>query len=359
MIGMLIGHIARSACALPLAIVSGILAVCGLYTCMKCVCCKARDCTCCKRFLRVIGHDKFDDFELMVLVHEATFDRREDKRTTKVRITAGSHRVATQGVSNAIFQQPLHITVEQGTRRINLDLTDANQRVLATLTLDVMDHILGPKTLKPETVYPMVMKGSKGVRNPKLKLTMVVGSGTDTERGLMQNVSSDIDILVRQQLRKAKELTSSESGGLSEMEVLKQACAGPLEVFEGLGKTAQVYMAVVGPPTSRRWMLGVWQDKKSYESREHAPTEIDLLKIQGVQADPVRLNVFVINYYDESRVRQTISFRRIDRARDVWVEILHLLVEKAHQQKRDKRYEKSVSKGSCKTVRRGGHSERS
>lgn len=348
MIGLLIGHVFRSACAAPIAIAAAILAICG---CVKCMRCRARDCMCCKRCLRIVGHDKFDDFELMILVHEATFERKEEKRTTKVRVSAGAHQVSTQNVSNGIFQQPLHLTVEQGTRRITMDLLDGYSRVLATLTLDVVDHVLGPKTLKPEQVYPMLQKGSKGVKNAKLKITMVVGAGSDTERGLMANVSSDIDILVRQQLRKVKE-SSSVKEGSSEMDVLKEACSGPLEIFEGLGKTAQVYMAVLGPPSARRWMIGIWQDKKDFAARKHAPTEIDLLKIQGVQADPVRLNVFVINYYDESRVRQTISFRRIDRARDVWVEILHLLVEKAHVMHKSMKKTKSESRGVSK--RRGG-----
>lgn len=277
-----------------------------------------------------------------MLVHEAMVESEKAKQTTVVRVTAGSHSVRTDPNSNGIFQQPLHITVEQGTSQVVVDLLDTSGRVLATLALDIMDHILKPKKISPETVYPMKQR-SKGIRNPKMKLTLVVNSGSDPEMGFLSGagISSDVDILVRQQLRKAKQEGLNPSGeGLSEMQILKQACAGPLEIFEGLGKTSSVYVAVLGPPTSRRYVLGIWDDKHSYDAKRHPFSEVDLLRIQSVQADPTRHHVFVVNYFDESRVPQTLTFRRMDRARDVWVEILYLLVTKARdsvkKHKRDK-----------------------
>merc|ERR1719265_3034203 len=297
--------------------------------------------------LRVTGHDEFDDFELMMLVHEAQFEKREAKMTTVVRVTAGSHVVKTDPNSNGIFQQPLHITVEQGTQRVVVDLLDTHDRVLATLTLDCQEHLLEPRSLQPEMIYVMKQKG-KGVRNPKIKLTMVVGNSSDAEKGLLSGVSSDVDILVRQQLRKAKEEGKEQGQGeaISEMEVLKQACAGPLELFEGLGKTTSVFVAVLGPPTSRHWVLGIWGDKRDFAAKKHALKEVDLLKLQSVQADPTRHHVFVINYYDESRVRQSLTFRRIDRARDVWVEILHALVQKVRDARKERKSDRAKTHSS-------------
>merc|ERR1719409_1554855 len=102
----------RSAMVVPCTIVASIVAIATLLGCVKCMHCRLRDCTCLKRFLRFSGHDRFDDFELMMLVHEAMFERREAKLTTVVRVTAGLHSVRTDPNSNGIFQQPLHITVE-------------------------------------------------------------------------------------------------------------------------------------------------------------------------------------------------------------------------------------------------------
>merc|ERR1719316_2522602 len=125
----------------PCAIFASVMV---LFGCMKCAQCRLRDCACLKRFLRLSGHDRFDDFELMMLVHEATFERKEAKLTQVVRVKAGLHSVRTDPNSNGIFQQPLHITVEQGTEQIIVDLMDTHDQVLATMSLDTVEHILKP-----------------------------------------------------------------------------------------------------------------------------------------------------------------------------------------------------------------------
>merc|ERR1719183_1957734 len=106
-----------------------------------------------KRFLRAIGHDEFDDFEVMIMVHEAMFERREAKLTTVVRITAGSHHVRTDPNSNGIFQQPLHIFVEQGTKTITVDLMDSPDRILATLGFDPVKDVLKVPVHQAERIY--------------------------------------------------------------------------------------------------------------------------------------------------------------------------------------------------------------
>lgn len=288
----------------------------------------------------MIGHDKFDDFELMVLVHEAMFEHKDAKMATIVRLTAGAENVSTDQVSNGIFQQPLHIMVQQGTTQILVELlapTTLGFKVLANLKLDTLKDALGSGSMQAELVHQMKSK-DKGIGHPKIKLTIVANMEDDAESGLMPGgMGSDVDILVRQQLRKAKEEGKDLDGGLSEMEVLKHACAGPLERFEGLGKTHGVYVGVIGPPTSRHWVLGIWLNKADFESKDPPIEQVDLLKIQSVQADPERLHVFVVNYFDSHRVHQALTFRRVDRARDVWVEILHILVVKAHEQKHSRK----------------------
>lgn len=332
MLGLLLGN-TRMLLGGPLAIcgvIAGIVAICG---CMKCLKCRLRDCGCCKRLLRCLGHDEFDDFDLMILVHEANFESR-DKLNVVVQVTAGSHVVKTDPCAGGMFQQPVHIFVEQGTHDVTVDLLDNKGRILATLELEVMGHILAEHSLQPEMVYSMKQKG-KGISKPKIKLTMVASMQGDAEKGLLTDMDMDVDILVRQQLKKAKQ-EGIEHGqeGLSELDVLKAACAGPLELFEGLGKTRNVYVAVIGPPIAKRYVLGIWGSQNDYEHKKNAMQEIELLKIELVQGDPTRHHVFVVKCFDEARVRQTLTFRRIDRARDVWVELLHLLVMKAREQKK-------------------------
>jgi hypothetical protein len=284
------------------------------------------------------GHDEFDDFELTILVHEAMFEKKESKLTTMVRVTAGPHEVKTDTNSNGIFQQPLNVTVEQGAHTIMVDLLDSHERMLASLPLDTMEHVLGPSGMQSEMIYNMKPKG-KGIRNPKIKLTMICSSAVDEESVLLSGVSTEVDIFMRQQKHKAEQEGRADAG-MSEIDLLKDGCSGPLELFEGLGKTANVYAAVLGPPVSRRWALGIWSDKHKYDAKSKAIQEVDLLKVKSVQADPSRHHVFVVNYVDESRHRQSLTFRRIDRARDVWVEMLHVLVRKVHDAKEATRQER-------------------
>merc|ERR1719253_2138115 len=141
------------------------------------------------------------------------------------------------------------------------------------------------------------------------------------------------DIMLRQQIVKAEAEAKQEAGSdqVSSMEVLKQACSGPLDRFEGLGGTVPVYVAVLGPPKVRRWTFGIWASKQEYEQKMRPQLEIDMLKITSVQADPGRAMVFRLSYQTTLKVSQTVTFRRTDRARDVWVEMLQILITKAHE----------------------------
>jgi len=322
--------------------IGAVVAICGCWRlCRLCSACRLRDCALLKNLLLCTGHDTFDEFELVVLVHEAMFDSdKKESLTTIVRVTAGSHFVGTDALEGSVFQQPLHITVEQGTEQLIVDLLTTSNKLLATVRIDI-DEIQGETNMKPELVYQMYQKG-KGILNPKIKLTMVVSSADDPEQGSgmsAENLKSDISILVRQQLKKAQ---MHGRQGASSLDVLKDACAGPLDLFQGLAATQTVYVAATGPPISRRWVLGIWRDQRAFEERSYPVQEVGLLKIQSIQADKKRKHIFFITFFDQSRHRQTLTFRMLDRNRDVWVEILHLLVTKAHEQNKQQKKSRSL-----------------
>lgn len=276
-----------------------------------------------------------------MMVHRVIFDYNKEKLTTVVRITAGAQCVETDANSNGIFQQPLHVTVEQGTDVIIVDLLDSRKRILATLELDTMEDVLGPTSHHAEHTYAMKQK-TKGLLNPRIKLTMSVQHESDVEKGLLEKdpAHSAVDDLVRLQLAKAREgisktqsVTGQHLPGGTELQVLMQACAGELEIFEGLGENKRKYVSISGPPTSKRWSFAIWNNQDEHKAKKRPFKEIDLMRIQSVQADPARHHVFVINYYDQTRMRQSLTFRRVDRARDVWVEILLRLVHQVHEQR--------------------------
>ena len=45
-------------------------------------------------------------------------------------------------------------------------------------------------------------------------------------------------------------------------------------------------------------------------------------QVLSVQPDPARSEVFIINYLEKNKVKQRLTFSRIDRSRDIWVEML-------------------------------------
>lgn len=272
--------------------------------------------------------DKFDDFDLLVLVHEAIMDRKDDKLETIVRITCGRHTVHSDKSKTGIFQQPLTVSVEQGNAEVRVDLLDKSSHVIAQMKLDIMKDLLARESMPPETVFPMRTK-SKGVRNPRLKLTLDVQEGDDIEEGGADSLVhqlSQVDYMVEQHMAKYKGTLQPSSD-----DALNSACSGPLELFEGLGSTDTMFVGILGPPRSRKFAFGVWANDREYANAVAPRIQVDLLKIKSVQSDPERPNVFQLNYFDDARIARRLVFRRIDRPRDVWVELLQRIISRTHQ----------------------------
>jgi len=316
-----------------------------------------RDCSWIKRWMRATGADKFDDFEMMLLVHEINVSTTKSKATYMVRVTAGLQTVETDENSKGIFQQPLPIFVEQGTEAVEVELLEGRGRkVLASLKLDPVEDILKPKHVH-EKVLPMKQK-IKGVHSPRIKLTIVLDREDEAERGLLSGVElgTESTVMLRQQLQKVERMHAEEtlknrgewnevsqdigaaSSTLSDLDLLAKGCCGPLDLFGTWGNRDTVYVGVKGPQEGvKRYFVGVWKDKLEFDRGGKASPEIDLLKITSVQPDPGRTEVFVLNYLDSAKIKKRLIFRRIDRNRDVWVEMFQLLIKMMHDQKEQKK----------------------
>merc|ERR1719264_2016014 len=286
--------------------------------------------------MRLTGTDKFDDFEMMMLVHDIQCTTSKHKLTTLVRVTAGLQVVETDESSKGIFQQPLSIFVEQGTDVVNIELLNYRDRkVLAGLKMDILKDILERKEGRHEQVMPMKQK-NKGVLNPRIKLSIILESQNEAEKGLLSGIDlgQEANMMVMSQLRKV--VTEADKAGeqLSELDLLCKGCQGPLDMFGSWRSQDQVFVAVMFPPESKRYILGIWKDKADYERGVKANPEIDLLKIISVQQDPGRSEVFVMNYIESgTKAKKRLTFRRLDRARDVWVDMFQLLIKLVHEQK--------------------------
>jgi len=107
-----------------------------------------------------------------------------------------------------------------------------------------------------------------------------------------------------------------------------------------MGAKERVHVAIIGPPRKKKFGLHVWKTEKDFNEQKPYIDDIDLLKITSIAADPSRPEVFVVNHIDEHKTRASVKFNRVDRSRDVWVEMLQLLVMKVHAEHKEKKKEK-------------------
>lgn len=316
-------------CTLPMMLCSGI---CGMCSCCCCGRFRIRNFACIKRLLRCIGCDRFDDFEMTMLVHESFYDQKKSKIKTTVRITAGDHSVMTDASSSGMYQQPLTVLVEQGTDDVKVELLDSRESVVAVLKLDPEADVLLAKHFN-DKVFDMKSKG-KAVTHPKVKLSLALDTPEDEETGLLAGLGITAD---SQWFLKGHALKGEGAAGASQLEMLAQACAGPLEVFEGLGHSKAIYLSPQGPPLQKKWRLCQWANQHDFDKQCAPIKEVEISRICSVQPDQSRTNVFNVNYYDEYRVQHQLCFRRVDRNRDVWVELLQLLVKQVNAERKAKK----------------------
>jgi len=329
-------------CGMIIGPLIAVAAICGI---MQCCTCRMRDCRCIKRLFRMTGVDAYDDFEMMILVHQVSFTS-SSKVDTYVKVRAGEHVVHTDPDPGGLFQQALCVFVEQGTQQVKFELMNTSDKVLAELKMDVMKEILGGDSGKPikvvEKMFVMKQK-NKHVLNPRIKLTFSPEGPGEEEKALLHgiNASSETEWMLQQQLAKVTEEQGSQSikpgEQGSEIALLAKGCFGPLEQFGTLGSKHPIYVGVLGPPRRKKFSFHIWNSEREFQ-RDQPPNEcIDLLRVSAVAPDPGRPDVFLFSYIDKDKQPQKAMFNRIDRGRDVWVEMLQILVTKIHESYKEKK----------------------
>jgi len=286
---------------------------------------KMRDCWCFKRCMRCSGMDGFDDFEAIISVHEVQHQNKSNG-STSVRLTAGTFDVETDVSTHSNFQQSFVLSVEQGTDVIEVDLLDSYKRKMATLKLDpVKDLLKNPEGVSQKS-FSMKTK-QKGVGSTQISLSIRLDQSSEEERGLLKTFEGkphavEVEFLLREQLRKVE--WNEDQPAEAQLHTLASACTGPVDYFSYFGVATPGVLAMIGPPARRRWTLGFWKDPADFGRA--GDVEVDLMRISSVQEDPGRSEVFVVSYLDANRVESRILFRRTDRARDVWVHLLTMLI---------------------------------
>lgn len=320
-------------CGLILGPLIAVAAICGI---MQCCTCRMRDCRCIKRFFRMTGVDQFDDFEMMIQVHKVTFTS-SSKVETYVKVKAGDHTVHTDPDPGGLFHQALCIFVEQGTQQLKIELLNTSDKVLAEIKMDVMKEILKEEKPTKEKMFAMKQK-NKHVLNPRIVLTISPEGPGQEEKALLDdiNASPETNWMLQQHLSQVSK--PGEEG--SEIALLAKGCFGPLEQFGSWGAKNGIYVGVLGPPRRKKFSLHIWDTERDYQQDKPPKECIEMLRISAVSPDPKRSDVFMLKYLDKDKHPQTATFNRVDRGRDVWVEMLHILVTKIHEDYKQKKQKK-------------------
>jgi len=306
-----------------------------------------------KWILRTVGVDKFPDTTLIIVVHEASY--QGTVAASRIRLTAGDHQAMTDADVRGRFQHPISMLVEQGTQKVLVDLTDAGgTSVLASVSLDVMTDIgIQRKFGFREQVFQMKQK-NKAVANPRVKLT-IRDDNLGDEEALFGNISLQTwenqvmfqetvaknaaeDATLNKQIVSQNQAIDGSSRPthheqVAEITVLSASLRGPLELHGPWDRKRACYVAVLGPPEHRKHSICIWQDYQAYDVRRKPQEEIDLLKILSVQPDPAKPEVFFIIYMPKRNEKRRLAFERVDRSRDLWVELLSVLVDKVRKVK--------------------------
>lgn len=275
-----------------------------------------RDWGCIKKCLLMTGVDRHEDFALFVVVHAAMFSASGSKlEGTVVRLSAGCHEVHTDSSDTGVFNQPLSLQVEQGTRAIRVELLDSLMQVLALLRFDDLDELLnGPNPIQ-EKIFCMKQR-RKDVMNPRVKLSLRKDAPHEEEEGLMTSMVSTV---------------------LGPQE-LARSCTGPLCVLSDEGSRDPVYVAIHGPPFCKKYWLKVWQSQEQSREKGVEPLmEIDLMKIASVNPDPRYSEVFCVRFVAPDKTEKVIFLQTPKRQRDAWVENLVHFIQTVREEREGRR----------------------
>jgi len=338
--------------------------------CIAKVCCgcKMRDCRCIKRCLRCCCIDRFDDFHLMIAIEEIAYPS-EAAIPVLVEFSAGRNSERTPLSSSRTPGDQFVLFVEQGTVFLKVTLRGKNDQVLGTKMeamreiLEEADHGVHQESFDIETTLEEAPTITVGVafriyhdvstnRDPnsdlekKMALMMQcrlahfdlpaeaerVASGIISEQ---QAAGLDVQVLPRGIVTAQPSLSSFGN--------LMLACHGLVDIFTSWGAPETVYLGVKGPPSIRRFALCIFPDADAFTENNDCSKEIELVKIQSIHRDPSRDDVFAVVYSRSSKSADfglgdvEVAFRKVDRSRDEWVEMLRHLVVEYREQKLQRR----------------------
>lgn len=363
--------------AIAVTMLAALCTACGFHKCFDQT--KIRQYCGIGEFLRLIGYDKFEEFDLTVIVHGI---QSSEQVRCFVRVAAGHEKACTKEYmckSGEAIQETLNIKCAQGSSYVLFEMVEKAKNTFSS------DTVLASRKVQIEEVLHFVESGQKEAvvmrrvasgkkrmsADPKVIINMVremAGDGSsdsDKDAALkginMKGLSAETQVKLMQAANKRnKEERQADKGSGSEdsdaqraapsepidqLSILASTCEGPLQMAQNFGGHVRYHFAVwkdwrgsskgPRPPGSKAcliaWSLGWWKDKALYDldDPEHHPPEgsIRMLKVCNVYAVASMPNELCIRYQKSTKERTEIFVSRVDRSRDAWVESLHLFID--------------------------------
>lgn len=316
-------------------------------------------CPCLGRILRRVGYDRFDTFELSVVVHRVE-NIDQGAMATQVHVSAGQKTARTQESSKGDFHDTLMLQVEQGVAWLTVDLVKTKgSAILASTKIDVADKILNSCSQEKggaagiyEERFRMSRKGSRVRldRDPVVVLTLIAAATVSERTHLLKGTdleTGDISTEYMQQLVKAKaakrekvkqeKARSGEESNTDDVEdeeeedplqLLAETCRGPVEKTVGVwGSRKLRYLKVYKDP-SEGWYLGWWESRVQCDKGQAPKNSLRMMTVTSVDPDKALSDDFVLRYATQkgSSSRTEMRLRAVDRSRGVWVEALRRFI---------------------------------
>jgi len=257
------------------------------------------------------------------------------------------NRSGKQSNMNA-FLQPVSIFIEQGCELLLFELVNrSGKQVLATLQLDPNDLVTGSEVMGfDERVYTMT-PCHRGILQVRITLTVRSEEFEDSSpfMEMIHNIHEEdlgVGLMVQNELQAVynKEhgyasshlVNEEEARHLDQFALAIAACRGPVLLYGIWGRVENAFVAVVREPG--QISFGIWKDESSYQSGKRPRERINVLKVVSVQPETSSEDCFLLNVMVARGVKKRYRFERVDRSRDVWVDLLTLVVD-AVRRKRD------------------------
>lgn len=292
--------------------------------CFVCIVCACSGC-CRGCFRSFFPGFAGEEFQLLAHVSEVLY-KGARKAKLRVRLAAGRDIALTPRASKGMFLQTLTLLVKSDTQKLLVEVLNESDVVLAVTKLDIQAEVL--QSSGAEKVYTLRPK-FRGLTSPSIRLSLKIADVVhDSEQDKVEAQASRWDHPMDSASTNAQRALDVEAESATN---LKLCCSGPVEVFGTWGKTTPGYIGIDGSPLSQRFILGVWADEQEYESRLDGQKEIDILRIDSVEVDMQRLDVFIVSFLDHRGVRRTLRCRLLDRPAKVWVEMIHEVISRARE----------------------------